>query len=313
MGCWVIVSSTAPASMTATPAANPTAAGATQMSIASGAGNSGGQTISVNNGDYVYVVELDVDITWAGSSNQYLVLETTGGTFMALLSYWASAGAGHIVDTWSSPIFITGGTKYPPAGVGGEGAAATTFWGHYQQFLLPDNFYYYIVAAYFDITWAGASDASILFWDEANAVRGADYAVAWHSPNDSSHHVSEWDSKRFITGGTNARPDTNWANDGDTINGGVRTLQQPTPDPVGSPGHGNGWYQNTSGSDKLVRGHTNFVASGYTTEVWVYVTADDPSTVGGGGGGGGSSGRSASIISMAKKLVIPERRIWLPT
>jgi hypothetical protein len=30
-------------------------------------------------------------------------------------------------------------------------------------------------------------------------------------------------------------------------------------------------------------------------------------------GGGGGSGRSAGIINLAKKLIVPERKIWLPT
>lgn len=66
---------------------------------------------------YVYAVQLDVNISWAGGSNQSLYLHDGATGIVATFAAWPTqfGGPGNpTVDTWQSPFFLADGTDTPP-------------------------------------------------------------------------------------------------------------------------------------------------------------------------------------------------------
>lgn len=245
---YVLVSATAPASLAVAPAASAAAvAGAVQLAIASGASSSA--TVSVPAGSYLYIVSLSPSYAWAGGSPVSVYLDAAGSG-LAALAHFPSAGS--TAETWNSPVFVTGGTKAPPA---------TGKWvGNWQGIYVPANYYVYVVQMGFGITWLGSSDQAIRLHDGATG----NVATLAYLPSQGSGTFSEtWKSPFFLTGGSATKPSARWAA------GQVGAFVKPTP---------SGYYQN-GGTARYMYLTDEFAYAGYNMDAALVVDAAAPAAM----------------------------------
>lgn len=255
---WFYVSSVAPDALVVVPVASASSVtGVQQLTIASNTSASG--NITVPAGQYLYIVAIEPNLNWAGSSSQMLELHLADGTFLNYIIFFPSFhGAGATFERWDSPVFITTGTNDAPS---------ARWYGNWAAVYVPANYYVYVVQIDVNITWGGGSTQDLYLHDGATGIV-ATLATwpSWFGVSPGTT-IDSWKSPFFLNGGTTTPPSmpSHWS-----LNGGQKgVFRQDVP---------SGYYQN-GGTARTMYIANDFAYPGYAMNVDLVVDGAAPSSM----------------------------------